>query len=310
MSTKAVVAASVAIVVAGLPSTSAGSPGAGSLTTGDGSATFMVAPAGGTTMVTKIRGSDRTAQVTRRLPGSFTVPVVAGIKEGLTGNGRTLVLESHPAAYQAKFVLLDTRTLRVVRTMSLAGIYSFDAISPDGSKLYVLRFLSRDATHYAVQALDTRSSRPVARTVVEKGEPGEAMSGRALTRTSSPDGSWVYTLYDGAGETPFVHALSTVDTYTVCIDLDSLEGRGDLSVLDLALNPRTNILAVKRAGAVVATINTDGFEVTAVRAAPASHVAAANNAPRDIPWLIVGLVAVGVVATTTLLLSGARRARA
>ena len=97
--------------------------------------------------------------------------------------------------------------------------------------------------------------------------------------TSSPDGSWVYTLYDGAGETPFVHALSTVDTYTVCIDLDSLEGRSDLSVLELALNPRTNILVVKRAGAVVATINTDGFEVTAVRAAPASRVAAANDAP-------------------------------
>src|SRR3954451_20312999 len=305
MSTKAVVAASVAIVIAGLPSASAGSPGAGSLSTEDGSVTFMVSPDRGATTVTRVRGSDRTAQVTRRMRGSFVVPVVAGIKDGLARDGQTLVLEGHPAAHKSEFALLDTRTLRVRRTLSLAGTYSFDAISPDGSKLYVLRFLSRDGTHYAVQALDTISSRPVAKTVVEKGEPGEAMSGRALTRTSSPDGGWVYTLYDGAGETPFVHALSTVDTYTVCIDLDSLEGRNDLSTLGLALNPRTKTLAVKRAGAVLATINTDGFEVTAVRAAPPSRVAAPNDGPRDIPWLIVGLVIVAVAATTTLLLSGA-----
>jgi hypothetical protein len=309
MSAKAVVATSVAVVAAGLPNAAAGSPGAGSLTTANGSATFMVAPDGGATTVTRIRGSDRTAQVTRRMRGSFTVPVVAGVKDGLARDGHTLVLEGHPAAHESEFALLDTRTLRVRRTLSLAGTYSFDAISPDASKLFVLRFLSRDRTHYAVQALDTSSSRPVARTVVEKGEPGEAMTGRALTRTTSRDGSWVYTLYDGAGATPFVHALSTVHTYTVCIDLDSLEGRKDLSTLALALNPRTDTLAVKRAGAVLATISTDGFEVKAMRAAPASDGSAPDDTPRDFPWLIVGLVAAALAATTSLLVSAALRAR-
>jgi hypothetical protein len=309
MRTQAVVTASIAIVIAVLPSAAAGSPGAGSVTTEDGSATMMVSPDGGATTVTRIRGSDRTAQVTRRLSGSFAVPVVAGTKGGLAHDGRTLVLESHPAASESKFALLDTGTLRVRRVVSLAGTYSFDAVSPDASKLYVLRFLSRDRTHYAVQALDTTSNHPVAKTVVEKGEPGERMSGRAVTRTNNPDGSWVYTLYDGAGRTPFVHALSTVNSYTVCIDLDSLIGRTDLSTLTLALNPETNILAVKRGHAMLATINTDGFQVTAARAAPPSHAAAPKEAPRDIPWLIVGVVAVVLAASTTLLLTGALRAR-
>ena len=37
---------------------------------------------------------------------------------------------------------------------------------------------------------------------------GEKMGGSPLTRATSLDGRWAYTLYDGAGRTPFVHAPS------------------------------------------------------------------------------------------------------
>ena len=48
------------------------------------------------------------------------------------------------------------------------------------------------------------------------------MRGSPLTRATSPDGRWAYTLYDGAGGTPFVHALDTSTRTARCIDLPTL----------------------------------------------------------------------------------------
>jgi hypothetical protein len=54
------------------------------------------------------------------------------------------------------------------------------------------------------------------------------MRGNPLTRTTSPGGRWAYTLYDGAGGTPFVHALDTSRRTAHCIDLPALRGSNDL----------------------------------------------------------------------------------
>ena len=45
------------------------------------------------------------------------------------------------------------------------------------------------------------------------------MRGLPQTRVTSPDGRWEYTLYDGGGGEPFIHALDVVEGATVCIDL-------------------------------------------------------------------------------------------
>ncbi|MEA2423818.1 MAG: hypothetical protein QOH13_228 [Thermoleophilaceae bacterium] len=276
------------------------SPGTGSISSADGSSVYMVAPDRGSTVVTRIRGSDRTAQATLRLRGLFEVPSVAGVRGGLSSDGRTLVLGDHPGAHVSRFALIDTRSLGVRRMLALHGTYSFDAMSPDASTLYVLRFLSRDGTHYAVQALDMTDSHPVAHTVVEKGEPGEGMSGQALTRTSGADGNWVYTLYDGAGKAPFVHALSTVDKFTVCIDLDGLKGRRDLASLALDLRPGTKTLAVTAAGTPVALVKTDSFEVTApptpAPRRPSPTAGAAGSGRSTLQWLALGALATALAA--------------
>ena len=47
------------------------------------------------------------------------------------------------------------------------------------------------------------------------------MRGQPLTRATSPDGRWAYTLYDGAGKEPFIHALDTSTRSARCIDLDA-----------------------------------------------------------------------------------------
>jgi hypothetical protein len=219
------------------------------------------APGGGGTIVTKIRGSDRTAQLKRRLPGSFEVPAIAGEKGGLSHDGGTLVLGGHVAHY-TQFALLDTRTLRPRRILTLRGTYSFDALSPDASKLYVIRFFSTDGSRYAVQVLNLNRASAAPRTVVEKGEPGEAMAGQPVARTTGPDGDWVYTLYKRDGEAPFIHALSTSQTYTMCIDLDNLAQRSDVAAMTLKLRPGGDRLDVIAGGAPVASVDTGSFEVT------------------------------------------------
>lgn len=63
---------------------------------------------------------------------------------------------------------------------------------------------------------------------VDRHQAPGVMRGFPLTRATSPDGIWEYTLYDGGGETPFVHALNTADATSVCIDLPQLEESPDL----------------------------------------------------------------------------------
>jgi hypothetical protein len=305
-------------VGAALSGTAQASPGAGSIATPDGSSIYMVSPVSGGTVVTKLRGSDRTAQVKRRLRASYEVPAVAGVEGGLSHDGRTLVLGGPPSARVSRFAVLDTRTLRVRRILSLRGTYSFDAMSPDARTLYVIRFLSQDGSHYAVQGLDMGKRKPVARTLVEKGEPGEAMTGEPITRTTSPDGSWVYTLYDGTTGEPFVHALSTTERFTVCIALEALEGRRDLATLGLELSPETNELGVTGAGGRLAVIDTGTFEVEALPAATEAPTAAPRPAAtpqrssdsREIPWLAIGTLVVAAAATVMRRqLSGGLRVR-
>ena len=45
------------------------------------------------------------------------------------------------------------------------------------------------------------------------------MAGTPMTRTTSADGRWVYTLYQKPSGEPFVHALDTVGGAAYCIDL-------------------------------------------------------------------------------------------
>ena len=310
MGTRAVVSAVAASTALAAAGAAPASPGAGSVASADGASIYMISPqGGGGTIVTRLRGSDRTAQVKSRLEGSFEVPVVAGAEEGLSRDGSTLVLAGRPAGGVSRFALLDSRTLRTRRILTLHGSYSFDALSPNASTLYVIRYLSRDHSRYAVQGLDVGDSTPVAKTLVEKGEPGEAMAGTAVTRTTSPDGGWVYTLYDGKGGKPFVHALSTVDEFTVCIDLDNLAGRSDIGTMILRLRPKTHTLEVASAGSPVALVDTESFE-----ASPPPRPAAAKPeaGEAEIPWLPIAALTFVVAVGASLIrrrVSGALRVR-
>ena len=80
------------------------------------------------------------------------------------------------------------------------------------------------------------AGRLVPGSIVDKREPKEPMASAPVTRVTSPDGVWVYTLYSRADGTPFVHALNTAQRFAVCLDLAWKGSFDALRKLDLRLS--------------------------------------------------------------------------
>lgn len=161
------------------------------------------------------------------LPGHYELPIVAldGSAGGLTADGRTLVVASVRRGFpqrSSSLAILSGPTLALRRVIRLPGDFSFDAISPDGRWLYLIQYSSGSVSpRYRVRAMDTRTGALMARPIVDPNDRGEAMQGSPITRVSSPDGRWDYTLY--AGNTrAFIHALDTTGLRARCIDLPTV----------------------------------------------------------------------------------------
>jgi DNA-binding beta-propeller fold protein YncE len=272
-------------------------------------ARYVTLHAGKNTIVARVERNGGRIFRSMTLPGSFTVPAVAfdGSSSGLSADGSTLVLIrpriTFPRA-RTPLVILDARTLRVRRVVRLRGDFSFDAISPDGARLYLIEYTSpTDPTHYAVRAFDIAAARLLAAPVVDPREPDEAMRGLPITRAMSPDGRWAYTLYDGYGMAPFVHALDTVRNRAVCIDLGALAGRNDLYALKLAVGPGGRNLTVHHALNSLLVIDTRTFRVT--KPAVATPAAGGDGLRRP----LVGAAAVAALLAAAALSLVLRRRR-
>ena len=250
-----------------------------------------------------------------RLRGTFSVPAVAydASAGGLSADGRTLVLiharRSFPRT-STTFMLLDARRLRVRRVLRLRGDFSFDAISPHGGLMYLIQYVSRrNPNRYAVRAYDLRTRRLLPEPVVDPREESEPMNGLPVTRATSPDGRWAYTLYDAA-EHPFIHALDTERRRAVCIDLLSLAGRrGGLWGLRLEVDPPAGTpLTVESGSRVLASVDTRTWRVNEPGARrPAARRSAATD--EATPWLLAGAVGAAVLLLAAGLGSRRRRRR-
>jgi hypothetical protein len=200
------------------------------------------------TVVERIDRRDGRVDRWWQLEGDNDVPAVDynGTGGGLSADGKTLVLSRFAfdsPVYPPKttrLAILDTdlrpqRHLRagqqrppsVFRSIELRGHFAFDAISPDGSTIYLIHHFPNLSgpsylTHYEVRAYDVKSGRLLPEPIVDPDEPEERMEGLPLYRAMSPDGRWAYTLYDGNGKEPFIHALDTVDGRAACVDLPQL----------------------------------------------------------------------------------------
>src|SRR5207247_4674878 len=87
----------------------------------------------------------------------------------------------------------------LTRTIPLNGDFTLDAISPGGKALYLLQRLNDTPGHYYVRVYDVSGNTLVQTPIVDKttlnpsGDPN--MTGAALARQMSADGTFAYTPY-------------------------------------------------------------------------------------------------------------------
>jgi hypothetical protein len=265
-----------------------------------------------TTVVARVRRNGGRVDRSRPLDGAFTIPAVAYDRSasGLSADGRVLVLIQPRVAFpraRTSFAVLDARRLRILKVLRLPGDFSFDAISPSGDRIYLIQYLSpNDPTKYAVRALDVRTGRLLPEPVVDPHEADEQMRGQPLSRAMSPDGRWAYTLYDGNGKTPFVHALDTKRATARCIDLDAIGGADNLWRLRLAIRGDGNQLAVRDGSQTELVVNTKTFAVST----PSAPAAAPQASSLTWPWAAGASALAVAVAVAGLVVARAQRKNA
>jgi hypothetical protein len=236
--------------------------------------------------------------------GQFAIPAVTldGGAGGLSADGSTLVLSPSGSSVrrdETTLTIVDAEKLRVRDRITLAGSFAFDAISPDGSRVYLIEYPSLpDTTRYSVRALDTREGRLLPKPIVDPDEPPGEMRGYPLERVASPDGRWAYTLYDGAGEHPFIHALDTVEARAVCIDLHSVQPNTISRVRMSSSADGSELMLSDRKLGPVARVDTQTFEVSDP---------SADDEGDGFPW-VLGMLA-GLALVAAVLTAGLRRRR-
>jgi hypothetical protein len=279
---------------------------------------YVTFPALGGTLIARIDLRDGTVDDWMQTRGDFTIPVVAydGSPAGLSADSDTLVLIKPRPAFPRRdttlYVLDTDGRITPEGTITLKGDFSFDAISPDGETIYLIHYLSRrDQTRYEVRALDLDSQRLIPGPIVDPTEPDEQMAGIPVTRATSPDGRWAYTLYDALGHEPFIHALDTTGMKAVCVDLPQLEGRNDIGLMRLDVDPGRGALTVlsrrpeSPKSRPLLNVDPSTFEVSAASAG--TEEAAGDGSGIPAWWLLAAGVA--GLAAAILLAGGLRPAR-
>jgi hypothetical protein len=214
--------------------------------------------------------------------GRWGIPMVTYRDPGgLSLDGRMLVLQSTTIGPSTSFMVLSARGGFHVKTrFTLRGTYSFDALSPDASRLYLIDRVnpSVNLSRYVVKAYDLQTNRLLPGRIADRTQKSWVMQGDAATRTTSLDGRWVYTLYTNPGGTPFIHALDTERGVAHCIGIPwTSPDQGGL--LNVVLTLHGDRLAVHwRSGKQWLDVDTASWRVS-----PA--------AGRSFPWAWLGLAA-------------------
>jgi hypothetical protein len=265
-----------------------------------GSPRYVALAAGDETLLARIERGSGKVLASRVVRGHLTIPAVAYDRsaDGLARNGARLVLISPRITFPratTPLAIVNTRTLRVLRRITLRGDFSFDAVSPAGRWVYLVHYTSpKDPLRYEVRALDTTGTgRLLARQIVDPREPGEQMGGRPLTRATTADGRWAFTLYERPGNAPFVHALDTTGRTARCIDLDWLRDPQQLMAPRLVLGEGGTTLRVVSRGVTRAVIDTRTF---------AASPSVEQTEARMRAWLFAGLAAALLLAAAAVLL--------
>ena len=280
------------------------------ITSPDGAYRYVATNTGDTAVLQRISVWGGVVADERELPGPLGIPRVAvdGTAGGLSSDGSRLVLGS-PRHFQFPRERTELRVLRIGERgfhdpdrVVLDGDFSFDALSPDGGTAYLVEYTNRrDPQDYQVRALDLASGELDPKPILDtEEEPGE-MRGYPMTRATAPDGTWEYTLYDGGGGEPFIHALDVEHGRTVCIDLPQLDAN-DAYGAGLAFGEAGSLVvsigANRRHPAQdVAVVDTGDFSVSAPAASVGSSAADGDGSP--LVWAGLAAVALALLAVLT-----------
>ena len=258
------VLAVVPVALAAYPTPYAAQGGEG-VVSKDGSLRYVAVKAGSDTVVRAIRTSDGSVTMSQNVPGSFGVPMITykGPGGGLFRDGSAFVLESTGYESTTTFQVVNTADLAVRDTIALKGTFAFDALSPNGSTLYLIQHTSAgDLQHYVVRAYDLKEHTLTPGKIADKTQKGWVMQGFPASRASTADGRWVYTLYWNPNGFPFVHALDTVQGVAHCVGIASPAGNQS-AVIDYKLAVKGPKLVVRTSGgALYRVIDRQTWRVT------------------------------------------------
>ena len=262
-------------VLAAVPSANAAYPvpyaqqGGDGLLSKDGTIQFLAVSGVGhtTTVVTATKRSDGSTVNTLTVDGSFGIPQLTykGPSGGLFRDGSAFVLASVGFPDTSRFLVVGTQDLAVRQQIALKGLFGFDALSPDGSKMYLIQHTTtEDLQHYVVRAYDLNVDKLLPGRVADRTQKNWVMQGWPVSRTESADGRWAYTLYANPGGYPFIHALDTVNGVAHCVGIPwSTVDRQQQEVYGFKLRMKGASLVVARgSGVTYRLVNTANWKLT------------------------------------------------
>src|ERR1700759_3197380 len=133
---------------------------------------YVILPARGQNVLEAIKKRSGVVQTWVDVDGHFGIPQVAfdGSTGGLARNGSVLILSDQPYTCSAtgcsfyktrsRFEVVDPKTLTRRKAIVLKGDFAFDALSPNGRRMYLIEYVSKsNLQRYQVRAYDLRRDR-------------------------------------------------------------------------------------------------------------------------------------------------------
>jgi DNA-binding beta-propeller fold protein YncE len=221
------------------------------------------------------------------LPGSYSFADERDPgPSGLSPNGRWLVLVGESGA-TSRFAIIDTGLLKVAAVAQVPGPFTYDAISDDGTSLYLIERITPEAARqigaspaysYRVRVYDVPAAKLSETLVVDvklAAQPtGDSnaetrvdgiMSGIYQSSVPSRDGLWNFSFYYNPNRGPFIHVLHLNSRSAFCIlDLPIVSGGYEQRLgWSLALTPSGQTLYAANGGlGIVSSVDATTLKVT------------------------------------------------
>ena len=195
------------------------------------------------------------------LPGAYAFANEAGpAPAAFSPNGRWLVLVGDTGA-NSSFAIVDTSLVRLAAYAAVPGPFTYDAISDDGTSLYLIERITPEAARelpgvsatygYRVRVYDVPAGKLSETLVVDVKLAAQTDANNAETRVDgimsgiyqssvpSRDGRWNFSFYYNPSRGPFIHVLHLDSRSAFCIlDLPLVAGGWEKRLgWSLALTP-------------------------------------------------------------------------